>query len=823
MRVHKAWYGPKGGHALLSSTDPGMLQVFRQAAWLTDLPGTAPPGREWQPYFRTAIFQNYFVFVHTRASHDSTRAGMVDSVAAFIPLAQLPQIPDLRVLAENLRHSHDSQTHEPFEVTLDPEEQVGAPSPLLLTIANALISAQARPVVHIGQEGFDEAMLDLLQFVPKQFRREILFSLSFSPDDAGQSFAVATPREQASRFPPAQVLTPSKCGPSGRVAALLNMPEGQPLLEFGELAGFDLQSSNALVLLEQGFQLWTDETNVERTIALVRLLAVKSSDATSARKLRAAALQRLTSSADQWTPTDVLAMRNLQIERFDSSSLTQEFQAWVARRAASHASSTPEDCQLLVQAARAAAQQNWWNTHAQNGYSASSKSSPSSVSSLVWLTLQSQPEDIEPVLALAESCSLLAPLTQQVPSHLPSSVAKRLAEVCARRQAWALCGTALAAAYSPAHALSEVLKHATTRSARRVAVEPALAKATPAELITLAVDVDLEEVTALAASAVVSRPSLIREFDWTSHVWFDILQRVAGKRRAVAVELPGSLEGLQGVITRGDASERVWIPLVSTGLADLSKVPNRADAWALIPKSLHRDVLALTAKGWLASLLDGTASLAALEEPFGSAARLLLRDSNVLPTLAQKSPALFINIINGVHPLSDDDCVGVLDSLANIPGQRLAPVPAKALGALIRERSWRSAASRAASFGRLRDDFLAVCKECLEVMSFWDSFPLAVRIGKAVEIKADDAWKMLEESLVKLYPGGPTEQEVWSRSGGYNEDLSHHGNGVAQWHRCLKQVRAGNGTSSSSLLNTALKDFGSNPVLQVLRDSRALG
>ena len=506
MRVHKAWYGPKGGHALLLSTEPNLLQLFRQAAWLTDLPGTAPAGLEWQPYFRTAICDDYFVFVHTRASLGSTRAGMVDSVAAFIPLAQLPEVPDLRALAADLRDSHDSQAQQPFEATQDDEQQFGEPSSLLLTIANALISTQAKPVMHIGQEGFDEVMLDLLQLVPTQLRREVLFSLSFSPDDAGQSFAVATPRELASRFPPAQVLTPNESGPSGRVAALLNMPKGQPLLEFGKAAGFSLLSLNALVLLEQGFQLWTGEKNAESAITFVRLLAAKSSDAPSARELRAAALQRLVSTADQWTPIDVLAMRNLQIERFNSSTLAQAVQTWVAQRAVSQAASTPEDCQLLAYAARAAAQQRWWNTHAQDGYAAAIKASPANVSSLVWLTLQGLPEDIEPVLALAESHNLLAHLVQMVPSLLPSSVATTVAEVSARRQAWALCGAALAAGYSSAQALREVLKHATTKSVRRVAVETALAKATPAELVSLAVGEDLEELTALAANAVFNCP-----------------------------------------------------------------------------------------------------------------------------------------------------------------------------------------------------------------------------------------------------------------------------------------------------------------------------
>jgi hypothetical protein len=305
-------------------------------------------------------------------------------------------------------------------------------------------------------------------------------------------------------------------------------------------------------------------------------------------------------------------------------------------------------------------------------------------------------------------------------------------------------------------------------------------------------------------------------------VWFDILQRVAEKRRSTVADVPNRIKGLQGVITAGEKSKRVWAPLVSTGLADLSKVPNRADAWALIPGELLRDTVSLTAKGWVASLLDGTAAMAALEDPLGSEVRVMLRGSSVLATVSQKHPALFISVVKEVHPRSDHDCVSLLDSLAGA-GTRLAPGPAAAVGALIRDRFWRSAASRAASLARTRDEFLAVCKECLNVMSLWDSFPLSLRMGKALEIRPDEAWQMFEETLAKMYPAGPTDQEVWSRSGGHNEDLNLDGTGVAQWHRCLKQVRSGNGPRPSKLLTTALRDFGDNPVLQVLRESRALG
>ena len=186
--------------------------------------------------------------------------------------------------------------------------------------------------------------------------------------------------------------------------------------------------------------------------------------------------------------------------------------------------------------------------------------------------MASSPEDIEPLLSFLDEQKLLTSLSENAPATLPAPVAESLAQVSANRQAWGLCGAALAAAHAPAKALSEVLKLATTKSARREAIELALKKATPAELVELAVSKDLEEVTALAANAVLSRPSLIGDFDWVSPVWFDILQRVADKRRTAAAEVPNRVKGLQSIIEAGEKAKRVWASLVSTGLADLSKV-----------------------------------------------------------------------------------------------------------------------------------------------------------------------------------------------------------------------------------------------------------
>ena len=57
-------------------------------------------------------------------------------------------------------------------------------------MGSALISSKQWPFVHAEQAGFDDVMLGLLQVVLKQLRREVLFSLGFSPEDVGTSMAV---------------------------------------------------------------------------------------------------------------------------------------------------------------------------------------------------------------------------------------------------------------------------------------------------------------------------------------------------------------------------------------------------------------------------------------------------------------------------------------------------------------------------------------------------------------------------------------------------------------------------------------------------------
>ncbi|UGQ34418.1 effector-associated domain EAD1-containing protein [Janthinobacterium sp. PLB04] len=822
MRIHKAWYGPKGGHSLLSSTEPSLQTVFRQAAWLTDLPGNAPTGLQWQPYFRTAISEGYFVLIYTRSSRDTTRAGMVDSVAAFIPLSELPLVPDFAALANNLRESQDSVERTPFEATAEAyEPPVNIKKPLLLELAGALISGRPLPAIHVGQSGFDDIMLSLLQVVPRPMRREILFSLSFTVEDSVPCAAVAIPTELASRYPQKQLLSASDNPLSTGVAALLNMPEGRPLLDFGEAVAFDLRSASSLILLEQAFRLWKNPDGVSDAIGLVRLLAAKSGDSQQASEVRQSALDRLVKTSFKWRPTDVLSMRNLQLERFDANRLSNTLKDWIRNRV-DELNVTDDDCQLFDQAVRGAAQQVWWNTDVLAGYTDTIKPDSLGIGCLAWETIDKHPESLLPVLNLFDAKGHLDGLTNTVFLGLSTATIDAVAEESAKRGAWQLCGIALATRYGASRALLDVLKYCPPKTARHTAVESALSRAAPSELIEIAVREDIEEVTVLAADVVKNEPRLLRNFIWSSSVWFDILDKVIMSGSKVGNEIENRIQGLQTIIQRGERSERIWGALARAELADLLLVPNREHAWTLIPDSLVAKIVGQTAKAWLAAVLDSQVSAAAIEEPLRSEVRSALKAGPLMASLAKNAHLNFIKIIDTLYPVNDDECANLLDSLAHTPAYRFPPAPAAAIGKLIQSRKWTSAASRAASHSSFRDDFLVIAKECVGVMGVWDSWAVSFRTGRPGQISTDDAWKMFEESLSELYPHGPTDQEFWSRSGGKDNQLIAEGNGLAQWHRCIKQVRAGLGPSASDLLRIALRDFSGNLVLKMLRDSHVL-
>lgn len=121
-----------------------------------------------------------------------------------------------------------------------------------------------------------------------------------------------------------------------------------------------------------------------------------------------------------------------------------------------------------------------------------------------------------------------------------------------------------------------------------------------------------------------------------------------------------------------------------------------------------------------------------------------------------------------------------------------------------------------------------------------DNFPVALRKGgllKSAEDPSVDAGtgaqesgktgagqKEVEDLMVTLYPQGPTDREIWSRSGGDLAGLRGGSTGRAAWHAALRTLSLGGGGAITidSLLNAAAAEYGNNPQLRrLLEDQRS--
>ena len=98
-----------------------------------------------------------------------------------------------------------------------------------------------------------------------------------------------------------------------------------------------------------------------------------------------------------------------------------------------------------------------------------------------------------------------------------------------------------------------------------------------------------------------------------------------------------------------------------------------------------------------------------------------------------------------------------------------------------------------------------------------DNFPVALDQGGVKSTPKphasgaeSDSWNQLNDIMPDLYPAGPTDQEIWARSGGDPSRLHLRETGRVSWFQALRLLRRGGGgpnVRQETLIRTALEDY----------------
>lgn len=824
MQIQQAVFGSKlGGHALLSSSDESLKSTFRAAAWATDLPSTIPTGVTWEPYLRTVCIDNYFVLISTRPDEAASRAGMVISRAAFFPIDKLHKVSDLRPLARTLSEPVSSEGLQPLLVDEAlPDTELSEPNEISNAIASAIVNAGQLPIVHVGQKGFDEAMLRLWACAPVELRKQLLFGLSFGPDDTVDRnlVAVCTPNELKSRWAGFKFVDTADVRPlSIGAAALLDVGPGRNLREFAEKMAMGLRALQDISVLQRAYELWTGANTTAEIITFIRLLAARVDSVETARQLKAEAVNRLTADGINWSTSDVLSMRNLNLAAFSTAeTVWRQLSSWSAQMEAHAGGSRFDVSRLLADAVRGNAVPDWSAAviaGARRAFMADQLAPK--LRTALWSSILQSPGHTKQLLGLAASTKSFKLLWDHFPHEIEAQTGDTVAGIAAENGWWEIAGVALAASHSPIVAARKILALGPTSKHR--ALIAALSTASPSEVVEVALQLDGKDVIKVAGEKCAEHPALLGRFDWQSPVWWDILVVALNRNSASLNHVPSLVGCISRIISEDELphASRIWSAITSTELGDISSVPNRPMAWGKIPDGPKVSILALTAQGWLNRFEAGN-ELAGVPEPVLLTAVQTRATPTFLLEVANRSPGVFVRYLREIFQGSDYEVKTFIREIGTkLPKNHFDSSAAIELGNLIRQRAWPETASVVAHFVSTRRDFVPIVQECQSLLNIFERMGLALALGFQMNLTGEEAWEALETEALGLYPSGPSHEELWSRSGGRNSELPNEATGRAKWHRCLKEVRAGRRPSARHLVQTMLGDYPHNKTLLHLR------
>ena len=816
MRVDQAIYGTvRNGHGLRCAS--GDLRLAADLAQRLDLPDTEPLGANWSPV--TSGFPSRDKYVLARTFSDPTvgRSGMVISHALICDLAEIVGMKDLRPLLAHLITSAAAAPDAVEPLDVSPSQGMPPASPDLADAAQALVARGNGPVVRIGSVGFEELVVALWGRLWPTLRGKLYFRLSFSPKDVVEKpgpTIVCTPASLIGRWQDQRIVGRNVAGGLRAAGMIDGSPDGNDLHAFGERIGADLESFQDLQLLEQAHAMATASPDtVARLVSAARLVERLSPDPSRGAVEKEAIIGRLARALPDATPSEILTLRNLALPGFATSgALWQGLEDWLVD--SGHPAPHDAEAVTIVTDAlvgtEAVAQ---WRAAARRGLERSSTAPGGAFAAAFWRWAKAAFKTSSPLVALAAADGkALDAVVAAAPAELDPATAKPIIEAAARSGLPRLHAVTASGSMKPVDAARA--QSAAEKGADPAAMRLALRRAKPDELLDVFADVPDDRVLTIAGEAVAKDPKLLARRDMSTvanrRIWAAALREdpaawdgPAEPRKAFDQLLTEQIDGAQ-------LPTELLDRLSTTPLADVTSLPRRSELWAKLPATIRDRLLAATVDAWFARL--GTAAKeAALETPLTDRILVDARFGQLLDRVTTREIAEGLRLI---------DTLGGLDAnrfrtwiLTAVRSTRPLPsADAELIGRTLAARRRRDIVSDFVALYRGgRSDLAPALRHCLDLIDFWDRMFLGLS-----SVSSAEKWESLVGLAAELYPKGPDQEALWSRAGGRDSDLRHHGTGKERWHSALRDIQNGRPPRISKLISEMRVDYPQNTNLSML-------
>lgn len=818
MRVEQAIYGElfSRGHGLRTSSTNAPIAAA--IASKLDLPDAVPHDvHAWSPFVRGFPIDDHYVLACTFLDSSASRGGMVLSHALIVSLDDMCEVGSLNPLFGRLPQSITAFPGSVATLEVDTTSNIRTTATDLIGTANALTSQGLAPVVRLGVEGFEHLVDSLWRNLWPAVRRTFAFRLSFGPKDVVEQptpALVCTPEQLQSRWIKHRIVKPDDQTPDSESAEVLcGQRDLQPILALAEELGLEIHTLKVLGRLERLNMLLSCSENFEDLLAALRLADSLSGQPTLGISIKDKLIGRFTALIPDASCKQLLRMRNLALSGFASTS-----SLWVAvERLVSTLGFEPEYDSDLMELATASVYEELalppWRKAVTAGLSTAARRGKPDIFQAIWRWAEhSQAAFNAAIGILPADAAVEQQLAGEVPRGLQVASSATILSPLLQKGWLTVYGAVLASTLPPLDATGQQLIVDKDLN-RNAGLRASLRYASPLQTLECAIQYKDSRLVGFCADAAVAHPQIlsgIRGGDITEQqVWGAAIRKNYSLWSAPSNAI-GVRDSVIDQLTKGLPVDTSLLEvLAETPLADLSAAPERARLWSLMPASQRDRYLTATATGWLEIVAKG-GEVASPEAPLEQA---IIASSSLRSMLERSSVTVDarLTIVSALPSFPEDVFITWLNSLLSSV-RSLSHAESERLGTLVASRCWERAAKHLTDrFTAYRPDLMPGLRLCADLLSFYTRWKLDIS-----KPSVDEKWQAFEKEAIELYPSGPDYDELWSRAGGRNSDLSGQSkNGFTRWHTALKSIRYGSRPTARQLLVVMCRDFPLNEKLSL--------
>jgi hypothetical protein len=837
ITIHQAICGEKNKAWELLKTTLGENSFAKKIAFQTDLQDSPPSGLQWQPVIRGFLFGDHFLIIKTYPDNSpDVRNGRVFSHCLILDKQDLHKITDISPLFSVFKVELDKTIQlEPIILTLDRQDNVVLKESLQLRFNKVIqsfikFSNNSEPIVWVGQKHFEIAVCKLWQLLTPAQREGFHFGINFNASEVVRDKLtfVVIPDNSESKF-------------ENKGFTIIRKDDSVELKELSEqfLAGEPnaigrinkfvseieapnptLKELSTITKCITTFENIENEKDLKLLNTLSNIIAKYSPEESKGSSLKAKLVERISLLAENADELDVFLLRNYQTKSFRGSqiNISHAIDKWCSNYLLNEKQNQKVVYSSFIVKVAEAPKENWLVKLISKKVSKFLSGINATTAKIIWQWISNDVNILNKIGNNIEN-------TKRAETHfittLPKSAEVDFAEVklfASKRKWFRLLATILKTQLEFKEAMTEQLK-VDLDNDNFEGIEILVDGVKPNDIISFAIFNRDKRLIHLSGGLCNRDIKLLGDIKIENATWQEVWLAAITCGNKVFEGIPEPLKTanlLYDLLINGKTvCEGLLDKISETEFANVLNYANRNKLWTNVPSKVKNKFLEKTSSAFLKALSENS--------------------TYQVPTDAELSNYVISNGIEVFLYFNRNNIKNVLpififyeqipeyiikDYISNYSG-KLDVVDSTDLGKLVLSRNYSTVANIIKSKTREIRNLKFALTECYPLLGFFDKASLYFSgIIDDSTITKNEWWASFFDLVIRLYPEGPTKNEIWKQAGGHNHDLNIGSTGKESWTKALHKLENGgcDNITQIELLKVMLKEYPNNQELKTLKD-----